>query len=201
MQGVRGSNPLRSTKYVQRVSVQVIRGDARVGYRRTRAAAFTGLVLALTVTGCSTLGINLPGHAVYKDIRAQLDETTGSTSVEVNLADVVDGGWTRVVTVCSGATARQIDDALGFSWAESDSVDDDDFIGMFVFADQAKVTDYYSAGMNEAAENLDLLPCHDPQKIDIGATRVFELARSDSRVQFRYWANGGYWYSVPPSAG
>jgi hypothetical protein len=178
----------------------VFRGDVRVSDRRTPAALIAGLVLSLTLSGCSTLGVNLPGHAVYKDIRAQLDETTGTTSVEVNLADVVDGGWSRVLTVCRGATARQIDDALGFSWAESDVVNDEGFIGMFVFADQAKVTDYYDAGKNDGAENLDLLPCQDPQRLDGTTTGVFERARADSLVEFRYWSDGGYWYSVPPSA-
>jgi hypothetical protein len=169
--------------------------------RPKRAALFAGIALAFTLAGCSNLGINLPGHAVYKDIRAQLDETSGATSVDVNFAEVVDGGWTRVLTVCTGATARQIDDALGFSWAESDAVDDESFIGMFVYADQAKVTDYYSAGKNDAAENLDLLPCHDPLNLDSVTTAVAERARADSLVEFRYWPDGEYWYSVPPSAG
>lgn len=101
------------------------------------------LALALSATAC--------GGGSDDDTRAALVaglETAAEMRTTLNLGEVVDGNWDRVLFVCPYEDKQTVDDRLGFSWQDFPGRDDSEGRATFVFASSDTVATWATVGRN-----------------------------------------------------
>ncbi len=151
-----------------------------------RHAPLLALALALSATAC--------GGSSDDDTRAALIaglETAAEMRTTLNLAEVVDGEWDRVLFVCPYEDKQTVNDRLGFSWQDFPGRDDTEGRATFLFASSDTVTTWATVGRNLGD------PCS-------GSTTTDIVPRADARFaveQTGQTSDGTPFYSLVPREG
>lgn len=98
-------------------------------------AASAPLVLVLLTACVASEGDEDTQDALTTALRSAAD-----TDRQVNLADVVEGDWGRLVFVCPYEDEQEVEERLGFAWEEFPGADDAGDAVTYVFASEDGVT-------------------------------------------------------------
>lgn len=142
--------------------------------------------LALSATAC--------GGGSDDDTRAALVAglaTAAEMRTTLNLAEVVDGNWDRVLFVCPYEDKQAVNHRLGFSWRDFPGREDSEGRATFVFASSDRVTTWATVARNVGD------PCS-----DLTATDVVPRAEARFAVeQTDQTSDGKPFYSLAPRQG
>lgn len=162
----------------------------RLRYRTVFGAVASALLLSLALAGCSFRN-DYAGSAIYEGIHAALEQAEPGPAAAVDLSEIVEGEWTRMVIVCYDATPTKIDRALGFDWSGSRLASRSDFEAMLIFADDDDVVAYVDVSY-PYSEDLYYTTCSVPTGDD--PTRYpppIVVSRAESTLNF---VRAGRWY-------
>ena len=134
-------------------------------------ATSTAVALAL-LTGCAE---SQGDESTRKALLSALGSAAG-TRGQVNLADAVDGDWSRLVFVCPYEDRDVVEDRLGFRWEDFPGQDDAEGFATYVFAAAGDVTTWATVGRDVGD------PCgsSDAPRAVPRASAVFALERTDT---------------------
>ena len=113
----------------------------RLTYRTVFGAMACALLVSLALAGCGFRS-DYAGSDIYEGIHAALEEAEPGPAASVDMSEIVEGEWTRMIVVCYDATPTKIDRALGFDWGKSRLASRSDFEAMLIFADDDEVIAY-----------------------------------------------------------
>ena len=145
--------------------------------RQVKLTLASTLALA-ALSGC-TLFAPSPTESA---LRAELEFFEEAGFARVDLAEVVEGEWTRVVLVCDFTPEEELYEALGFEWGSAPS--SGEYHSMFLFATDSEVESFIDSGDTTASRMPWVYPCtptsiqRDPQLEPV------VLARDNSEIPF-----------------
>lgn len=111
--------------------------------RPTRRLHVAALALSRSATACGSGADDGTQDALVAGLQKSVE-----TSTPLNLAEVVDGDWDRVLFVCPYEEKRSVEDRLGFAWQDFPGQDDSEGLATFVFASADAVTAWSTIGRN-----------------------------------------------------
>ena len=154
----------------------------------TLGAAAALVAITLLIAGCAGWGRS-PIEQTFDEAR-RLDGSTAS----VDFDKLYPGDWDRVLLVCIGTTPAELDEALGFEWADGPDVESTGFLSAIVLASADSATIATQTG---ADSDWSFVPCTPSvHGGDVGAGNLLTIPRSASVVRFTLEPDRShsYWY-------
>jgi hypothetical protein len=111
--------------------------------RPTRRLPVAVLALSLSLSACGSGADDKTKDALVAGLQKSVE-----TGTPLNLGEVVDGDWGRVLFVCPYEEKRSVEDRLGFAWPDFSGRDDSEGLATFVFASAEAVTTWATVGRN-----------------------------------------------------
>jgi hypothetical protein len=147
--------------------------------RRFSCAVIAATVaIMVSLSGCSD-----EDGSAKTDIFQALQRDDHDLPATVNLDEVVEGQWDKVLIVCRGVEPDSVDAALGFHWDRSKIVSAAGFAEMLVFYTPHSVESVANFGQDKfVANDLYASPCLPKPP----ANTIAKIDRPESTMTFEY---------------
>ena len=150
------------------------------------------LLALLALSGCHGPGEDA---SIRQSLGENLKQEESAGTATVNFDQLISGSWTHVVFICLGATTKEVDSALGFTWSDFPGLTKDR-AALVVFTTDNAVEKYTEIGEGALSRDIYFTPCVPPD-IAMAEPRVISLARSNSAVRYVFEPKkylGPVWY-------